>query len=79
VVEVRDDDWPWSTVPGEEETVGTVSAGLTVSVNDAVAVLPFESVTVRVTVNGEPVVAEGVQLMEAAFVVLHPVGRFVHT
>jgi len=57
---------------------GTTSAKLTVNEIVAVAVLPFPSVTVRVTVSGEPVVAVDVQLMEAAFELKHPVGRFDH-
>ena len=56
----------------------TVGSAVTVSVNDAVAVLLFPSFTVRVTVNGEPVVAVGVQLIEARFELLQPIGRFVH-
>jgi len=64
-----------SMVTGETETV---SAELTVSASVALAVIPFPSVTVRVTVNGEPVVAVGVQLIEAEFELLHPAGRFVH-
>jgi 2',3'-cyclic-nucleotide 2'-phosphodiesterase (5'-nucleotidase family) len=44
----------------------------------AVAVLPFPSVTVRVTVSGDPVVAVGVQVIVAEFEVVHPVGRCVH-
>jgi hypothetical protein len=35
----------------------------------------LESVTVRVTVKGEPVVEDGVQPMEAAFELLQPPGR----
>jgi hypothetical protein len=53
------------------------SAALTVRESVAVAVLPFPSVTVRVTVKGEPVLAVGVQLMETALELLHPGGRWV--
>ncbi len=42
------------------------------------AVFPFPSVTVKVTVNGDPVVSVGVQLIEAKFDDVHPSGRFVH-
>ena len=62
----------WSTVG-----VGTSRAGLTVRVNVVVAVFPFLSVTVRVTVKGDPVVSVGVQLIEGEFELLHPSGRFV--
>jgi hypothetical protein len=58
--------------------VGTARAESTASDSVAVAALLFPSVTVRVTANGEPVVAEGVQLIEAVLELLHPGGRLVH-
>jgi hypothetical protein len=56
---------------------GTVSAGLTVSDIDALPVPARESVTVRVTLNGDPLEEVGVQLMEAEFELTHPGGRLV--
>ena len=35
-------------------------------------------VTVRVTVNGDPVVSVGVQMIELEFDDVHPSGKFVH-
>jgi hypothetical protein len=61
------------------EAVPATKAGSTVRLNDAVAVFPFPSVTVSVTVNGDPVAAVGVQPMDAKSELEHPVGRFVHT
>jgi hypothetical protein len=55
-----------------------VSAGSTVRDRMAVAVPLTESVTVSVTVNGEPVEDVGVQLIEGEFEEEHPGGRLVH-
>jgi hypothetical protein len=60
------------------ETVPADSAGSTVNRYVAVAVSPFPSVTVRVTVNGDPVVSVGVQMIELEFDDVHPSGKFVH-
>jgi hypothetical protein len=70
--------WPTSTGFTVAEAVPATKAGSTVRLNDAVAVFPLPSVTVNVTVNGDPVVAVGVQLIDGEFELLHPVGRFVH-
>ncbi len=59
------------------DTAPADSAGSTVNVNDAVAVLPLSSVTVSVTVYGVPESSLGVQLNDAA-VLLHPSGSPVH-
>jgi ABC-type anion transport system duplicated permease subunit len=59
------------------EAVPATSAESTVNVNDSVTVLPFPSVTVRVTVYGLPAFEVGVQLNNAA-VLLHPVGSPDH-
>jgi hypothetical protein len=59
------------------DTVPTDSVGSTVNANDAVAVFPFPSVTVSVTVYGLLERDVGVQLKESA-VLLQPAGRPVH-
>lgn len=51
---------------------------LTARLNEVVALLEFPSVTVRVTVNGDPAVSVGVQPREGESDVEHPWGRFVH-
>jgi hypothetical protein len=70
---------PTSYARGPGGVTLTVGSAVTVNVNVAVAVFPFPSVTISVTVNGDPVAAVGVQLTDGEFVLLHPVGRFVHT
>ncbi|MDG7015924.1 MAG: hypothetical protein JRM82_00945 [Nitrososphaerota archaeon] len=54
------------------------SAGSTARERVAVAVSPFPSVTVRLTVRGEPVVAAGVQSTEGVSELPQPDGRLVH-
>jgi hypothetical protein len=73
------DAWPKSTGLGAADGDPATNAEPTVRLNDAVAVFPLPSVTVSVTVNGDPVAAVGVQLIDGEFELLHPVGRFVHT
>ncbi len=70
----------WSTSTGlmVAETVPAESAGSTVNIYVVLAVFPFPSVTVKVTVNGDPVVSLGVQMIEPESELLHPSGRFVH-
>ncbi len=70
----------WFTSTGliVAETVPADNAGSTVNAYVAVAVFPFPSVTVKVTVNGDPVVSLGVQMIEPESELLHPSGRFVH-
>jgi hypothetical protein len=71
-------DEPTITVVGAHATAIVLRTGFTASVNGVVvAMTPFESVTVRVTMNGVPVVAVGVQEIEGKLDVEHPSGRFV--
>jgi hypothetical protein len=70
--------WFTSTGFTVADTVPADSLGSTAKENDAVAVFPFPSVTVKVTVNGDPVVSVGVQLIEAKFDDVQPSGRSVH-
>jgi hypothetical protein len=48
LVEVRDDDWPRWTVPGEEEAVGATRAELTVT-ETALEVTVFEALSVTLS------------------------------
>jgi tetrahydrodipicolinate N-succinyltransferase len=69
----------WFTSTGLIVADGAVvSAGSTVRESVADAIPLTESVTVRVTVNGEPVDDVGVQLIDAEFEEEHPGGRLVH-
>jgi len=70
--------WFTSTGFTVAEAVPADSAESTVNANVVVAVFPFPSVTVNVTVNGDPVVSLGVQMIELEFDDVHPSGRFVH-
>ena len=69
--------WFTSTGFTVAEAVPADNAESTVNANDAVAVFPFPSVTVRVTVYGDPESSLGVQLNDAA-VLLHPAGNPDH-
>jgi hypothetical protein len=66
----------WLTSTGLWVAEGAaVTAGSTVRERVAVAVSPFPSLTVRVTMNGDPLAEVGVQEIEAEFEVLQPDGR----
>jgi hypothetical protein len=67
----------WSTSTGlwVADRVPAERAGSTPSDSVAVAVLLFPSVTVSVTVKGDPVIDDGVQLIEAELALEHPLGR----
>ena len=67
----------YGTLPVQLTDVAVVNL-LTVSVRVETEVPLFESVTVRVTVKGDPVTEVGVQLIEAELALVHPGGRFVH-
>jgi hypothetical protein len=76
--EIVDVCWLKSIVGGFAYAVPADNAESTVSMYVAVAVFPFPSVTVKVTVNGDPVVSVGVQMIEPESELLHPSGRPVH-
>jgi hypothetical protein len=52
LVEVRDDDWPLSTMAGEEEAVGATRAELTVT-ETALEVTVFEALSVTLSSNDQ--------------------------
>jgi len=77
-VAVQKEVLPTVTVEGAQPIARLLWTGFTANVKVAIAVLMLESVTVRVTVSGDPVVAVGVQVIEGELDVEHPFGRLVH-
>lgn len=70
-------DEPTITVVGAQATAMLLETGVTLNAHVASSVSPMWSVTVRVTVRGDTVVAVGVQEIEVELDVEHPSGRFV--
>lgn len=71
-------DEPTITVEGAQPTLTILVTWLTVNMKLSIAVAMVESVAVIVTVNGDPIVEFGVQLIEFELELLHPGGSPVH-